>query len=100
MESALPLRSAHNWIPIFKNGRTSVTDERSGRPSTSTTEENIEQDLAMVLDIRQMTIDEVAHQSWFCSWDHPRPTWVSEDCARYVPKQLRRAQAQPFDNLL
>ena len=35
--SALPQRSVYDWITMFKNGRTSVTDERYGRPSTSTT---------------------------------------------------------------
>jgi hypothetical protein len=46
---------------MFKNGRPSVTDERSGRPSTSTTEENIERVHAMILDIRWVTIDVVVH---------------------------------------
>ena len=41
--SALPQQSVYDWITMFKNGRTSFTlDERSGHPSTSTTEGNIE----------------------------------------------------------
>jgi hypothetical protein len=49
--SALPQRSVYEWIAMFKNGRTSVTnDERSGRPSTSATEENTERVRAMILD--------------------------------------------------
>jgi hypothetical protein len=41
--SALLQHSVYEWIAMFKNGRTNVTDdEQSGRPSTSTTEENTE----------------------------------------------------------
>ena len=59
--SALPQWSVYDWITMFKNGRTSVTDdERSGRPSTSTTEENVERVCSMILDNRRSTVDEVA----------------------------------------
>ena len=38
-DNALPRRSVYEWIEMFKNGRTRVMDaERSGRPSTSTTD--------------------------------------------------------------
>ena len=41
--NALPRRSVYEWIEMFENGRTSVMDaERSGRPSTSTTDEKPE----------------------------------------------------------
>ena len=41
--SALPQRSVYDWIALFKNSCTSVTDDEPfGRPSTFTTEENIE----------------------------------------------------------
>ena len=54
-------RSVYGWITLFKNSRTSVTDdEQSGRPPTSTTEENIERVRTMMLDNRRSTIDEVA----------------------------------------
>ena len=53
--------SVFDWITMFKNGHTSVTDdERSGCPTTSTTEENTERVRAMVLDKQRSTIDEVA----------------------------------------
>ena len=59
--SAIPQRSVYDWITMFKNGRTSVTDdERFGRLSTSTTEGNIERVRTMILDNRRSTIDEVA----------------------------------------
>jgi hypothetical protein len=51
--SVLPQRSIYERIAMFKNGRTNVTDdERSGCPSTSTTEENTERVRAMILDNR------------------------------------------------
>ena len=51
--SALPQQSVYDGITMFKNGRTNGTDdERSGCPSTSTTEENIERVRAMILDNR------------------------------------------------
>jgi hypothetical protein len=41
--SALLQHSVYEWISTFKNGHTSATDDdRSGHPSTSTTEENTE----------------------------------------------------------
>jgi hypothetical protein len=41
--SVLPQRSVYEWIDKFKNGRTSVThEEGAGRPSTATTDDNIE----------------------------------------------------------
>ena len=53
--SVLPQRSVYEWIEKFKNGRTSVThEEGAGRPSTATTDDNIERVRAMVLlDRRQ-----------------------------------------------
>ena len=42
-DNAFPRRSVYEWVEMFKNGRTSVMDaERSGRPSTSTTDEKPE----------------------------------------------------------
>ena len=38
----LPQRSVYEWIEKFKNGRKSVTHEGAGRPSTATTDNNIE----------------------------------------------------------
>jgi hypothetical protein len=50
----------YEWTAMPKNGGTSVTDdERSGRLSTSTIEENTERVRAMILDNRRVTVDEV-----------------------------------------
>jgi len=48
---------------MFKNGRTSVMDaERSGRPSTSTTDEKLEEARAIILTDRRVTVEEIALQ--------------------------------------
>jgi transposase len=41
-DSAMKKTAVYRWVKRFSGGRESVTDEeRSGRPATSTTEENI-----------------------------------------------------------
>jgi hypothetical protein len=44
------------WYKHFKDGRTSVDDERSGRPLTSTTPENIAKVCEAILADRRQTI--------------------------------------------
>jgi len=62
-DKALPRRSVYEWIEMFKNGRTSLMDaERSGRPSTSTTDEKLEEATAIILTDRTVTIEEIALQ--------------------------------------
>ena len=42
-QSTVSQRKAYEWVESFKSGRTRVTDEgRSGRPSTSRTEDHID----------------------------------------------------------
>jgi hypothetical protein len=83
----------YGWIAMFKNGRTSVPhDERSGRPSTSTTEENTERVGAMILDNRRVTIDEGAYHLLISHGSvheiiHSR-FGFHKVCARWVTKQL------------
>ena len=49
------------WYNRFKEGREDVNDDaRPGRPSTSTTDENIEAVKEMILDNCRITIREVA----------------------------------------
>ena len=60
-DSAVPRRSVYEWIEKFKSGRTNVThEEGAGRPSTSTTDEKIQQAREMVRANRRVAIDEVA----------------------------------------
>jgi hypothetical protein len=49
-KSVLPQRSANEWIEKLKNDRTSVTrEEGAARPSTATTDDNIERVRDVVL---------------------------------------------------
>ena len=89
-DSALLRRSAYECILKFKRGRTSVTHkEGAGRPSTSTTDEMIQQAREMVLANQRVAIDELA-----CSLQisHGSAYQIIHDelgfhkvCARWVP---------------
>ena len=60
--SVLPQRSVYEWTEKFKNSRTSFPhEEGAGRPSTATTDDNIELLRDMVLLDRRLSIDEVAN---------------------------------------
>ena len=60
-DNALSKTTVYEWIEKFKTGWTSVKHaEGAGRPSTSTSEEKIEQAQQMILANRRITIDEVA----------------------------------------
>jgi hypothetical protein len=62
-EKVLPRRSMYERIEMFKNGWTSVMDsERSGQPSTSTTDEKQEEARAIILADRRVTTEEIALQ--------------------------------------
>jgi transposase len=50
----------YEWIEMFENGCTSVTDaQRSGRPATATTKRNEERTLEMTRE-KRITVEEVA----------------------------------------
>ena len=54
-------RIVYEWIEMFENGRTSVTDaERSGCPVTATTTRNEERTLELIRENRRITFEEVA----------------------------------------
>jgi hypothetical protein len=57
-DNALGL-SQTQWFKRFKNGRMSVDDERSGRPSTGTTTENVAKVREAILEDRRRTIHDV-----------------------------------------
>lgn len=51
----------YQWHERFKSGRESIEDdERSGRPSTSKTDENIDEVKEMLVNNRKLTIREIA----------------------------------------
>jgi hypothetical protein len=70
-DNCLSRSKIYEWIDLFKRGRnSSVCDEkRSGRPSTSRTENNIKAAERMVRENRRITVDDIAesvkYQSWF-----------------------------------
>ena len=60
-ESAMSKTQGHLWYNQFKEGREDVNeDTRPGRPSTSTTDENIKAVKQMILDNLRITNREVA----------------------------------------
>jgi len=51
----------YKWYKLFQDGREDANDEpRSGRPSTSTTDENVQAVKKIVSENRRITIREVA----------------------------------------
>ena len=92
-DNALSKTTVYEWIEKFKTGRTSVKHaEGAGRPSTSTSEEKIEQAQQMILANRRITIDEVA-QSLQISFGSAQEViheilGYNKVSARWVPRQL------------
>ena len=53
--------AVYKWVKRFSEGRESVTDEeRSGRPATSRTEENIAKVRQIVRENRRLTVRSIA----------------------------------------
>ncbi|UYV63421.1 hypothetical protein LAZ67_2004019 [Cordylochernes scorpioides] len=60
-EATLDRSNVYRWYKMFSEGREDVNDEeRAGRPSTSTTDEKINEVEKMILANRRITIREVA----------------------------------------
>ena len=56
-------KTVYKWVKRFSEGRESVTDEeRSGRPATSTTEQNIAKVRQIVRKNRQLTVRNIIEQ--------------------------------------
>ncbi|KYN30749.1 hypothetical protein ALC56_14951 [Trachymyrmex septentrionalis] len=61
-ESTLSKKSVYKWYKLFQEGRENVNDEsRSERPSTSKTDENVQEVKEIVLKNRRITIREIAN---------------------------------------
>ena len=59
-ESAMSKTRVYEWYKRFQDDREDVADdERPGRPSTSTTDKNLEKVKEMVMNDRRITIREV-----------------------------------------
>jgi len=89
----LSRRIFYEWIEMFENGRTNVTDaEHSGRPATATTSWNEERTLELIRENRRITVEEVAGRlnvsvGSVYSLIHDGLKF-SNVCARWVPKEL------------
>ena len=60
-ETVLSKKNVYKWYKLLQDGREDANDEpRSGRPSTSTTDENVQAVKKIVLENRRITIREVA----------------------------------------
>jgi len=61
--SAMKKTAVYKWVKRFSEGREGVTDEeRSGRPATSRTEENIAKVRQIVRENRRLTVRSIAEQ--------------------------------------
>jgi len=98
-DNAMKKTAVYKWVKRFSERRESVTDEeRSGRPATSRTEENIARVRQIVSEIRRLTVRSIAEQV-----NIARETVrkiLTEDldmrkvCAKMVPKELTEEQKQ------
>ncbi|KYN21168.1 hypothetical protein ALC57_06462, partial [Trachymyrmex cornetzi] len=59
-DSAPSFATVKRWVAEFKRDRTSLADECSGRPTTATTTDNIEEIHQMIMDTRRIKIREIA----------------------------------------
>jgi len=98
-DNAMKKSAVYKWVKRFSEGRKSVTDEeRSGRPATSTTEENIAEVRQFVRENRRLTVRSIAEQ---VNIDRETVRKIlTEDlhmrklCAKIVPKELAEEQKQ------
>jgi len=62
-DNAMKTTAVYKWVKRFSEGRESVTDEeRSGRPATSRTEENIAKIYQIVRENHWLTVRSIAEQ--------------------------------------
>ena len=96
-ESTLSKTRAYEWYSALKSGRDVVKDlSRSGRPSTSSTEVNIDKVKEMVIENRHFSLREIAAE---LTVSHESIRIILRDClgmecvaARLVPKDLNFLQ--------
>jgi len=96
-DNAMKKTAVYKWVKHFSEGTESVTDkERSGRPATSRTEENIAKGHQIVHENCQLTVRSIAEQ---VNIDKETVRKIlTEDlemwkvCVKMVPKELTKEQ--------
>ena len=103
-ESCLAQSNVYNWFKRFQDGREDVEDDpRSGRPSTSKTDKNIEKVGVLVRSDRRLTIRMISNTVGI---DKESVRQILHDnfnmhkvCAKMVPKILSDDQKEIRKNL-
>ena len=98
-ESAMSKTRVYEWYKRFQDGREDVEDdERPGRPSTTTTDENVKKMKQMVMNDRRITIREVADDVGIsiglCHVIFSNVLGMKRVAAKFVPKLLNFEQKQ------
>ncbi|UYV80271.1 hypothetical protein LAZ67_18002251 [Cordylochernes scorpioides] len=103
-EATLDRSNVYRWYKMFSEGREDVNDEeRAGRPSTSTTDEKINEVEKMILANRRITVREVA-EDLNISIDSCHSNFINDlgmrrVAAKFVPKLLNCDQKQHRMNI-
>jgi hypothetical protein len=97
-DAALGKTAVYKWIQRFKEGRTNTEDDdRSGRPCSSSTADNIHAVQELILQDRRITLNEIAH---LLDISVGTVSGIVEDLgfskltARWIPKLLSDSQKQ------
>ena len=103
-EATLDRSNVYRWYKMFSEGREDVNDEeRTGRPSTSTTDENIDEVKKIVLANRRITVREVAEDLNIsigsCHSIFTNDLGMRRVAAKFVPKLLNFDQKQHRINI-
>ncbi|XP_032688012.1 protein GVQW3-like [Odontomachus brunneus] len=103
-EATLDRSNVYRWYKMFSEGREDVNDEeRAGRPSTSTTDENIDEVKKIVLTNRRITVREVAEDLNIaigsCHSIFTNDLGMKRVAAKFVPKLLNFDQKQHRINI-
>ncbi|UYV78706.1 hypothetical protein LAZ67_16002498 [Cordylochernes scorpioides] len=103
-EATLDRSNVYRWYKMFSEGREDVNDEeRAGRPSTSTTDEKINEVEKMILANRRITVIEVAEDLNIsigsCHSIFINDLGMRRVAAKFVPKLLNCDQKQHRMNI-
>ncbi|UYV85141.1 hypothetical protein LAZ67_X004711 [Cordylochernes scorpioides] len=93
-EATLDQSNVYRWYKMFSEGREDVNDEeRAGRPSTSTTDEKINEVEKMILANRRITVREVA-EDLNISIGSCHSNFINDLGMRRVRREIRTKIAQ------